>query len=481
MNMNTFRSPQSQSGQIVVLLIISLLTMMFTVGLIFNTGQQIHWKTQTQNAIDSGAISHGTNVARALNVMSANNVAITQAFTLNVLMANLVPELTASTITATIVLPIYIADAISWCAQAASNPFNIAAGIYCARNTAAAERTIDILGELDDIWDQIGSRFNPSKVGDAAAAVQALESMNTQLYTNFSNSAANMVTRLGYENNLDEAPVFIGGGAFFANKEADLTSPNYNATWLPIEKTTTIESGTPPVVGGSIDGSAQDLSLCITGYKGTPIAGTPTGNLKPFANFEAHGYPIGEGPYPIGRDEFNDTIERQVDRLEDMRERIPGGSRIDIPDITDFKNLVEVAYPLMCSLQRVMGIAGGSIINFPFPDERFTLYKASEPVLDTTNTENHNWGIFAIARKEQATGFVGGGLFQNPIKAHYAYAQVEVYNPVWYDLYTQDWTVKLQPASFVVDLHPDFVNTIATFFPEIEPALRRGILKYNNH
>lgn len=462
--MNRFRSPKSQSGQIVVLLIISLLTMVLTVGLIFNTGQQIHWKTQTQNAVDSGAISHGTNVARSLNVMSVNNVAITQAFTLNVLMANLVPELTDSTYKALEGITSYILGGISACGSYD--------WVNCGLNAAALVRMLDILADLEDIWDQIGSFLDPSKVEEAHAVVQALESMNNQLYENFSNSAANMTERLGYLNNLDEAPVFIGGGAFYSNKVADLTAPNYNSTWLPVEKTVTIESASAPETSSSIGAATQDFGLCITGYEGTPID-----LLRAFGNFEALDYETGEGPYPIGRDRFNTVLEAQVDNIEEMLEEIPGATQFDVEDDYDFEDLVEIAYPLACSLQRLMQVA----VFVPLPSDSFTLYKASLPVIDTSNEQNSDWSIFAIARKEQATGFVGKDLFQNPIKGHYAYAQAEVYNPVWYDLYTQDWTVKLQPATMVVDLHPDFVDAISSYFPEIEPALRHGVLKYNNH
>lgn len=469
--MNRFRSPKSQSGQVVVILIISLLTMVLTVSLIFNTGQQIHWKTQTQNAIDSSVISHGTNVARSLNVMSANNVAITQAFTLNVMMASLVPELTASTYKAFEGITSYTEGIATYCPQAVwPNFFAIA---MCIANSVALARMLYILEKLEDIWDQIGSFLNPSKVEEAHAVVQALESMNTQLYHNFSSTASNMATRLGHLNNLDEAPVFIGGGAYYENK-GDVRARSNHATLLPIEKTTTIESGVPPVLSTPIGAGVQDLGLCITGYKGSPI------NFpKAFWNFQAHGYPIGTGPFPIGRDEFNAVIERQVDNIEEMPEEIPGFSFFDVEDDTDFEDIVNFYYPSMCSLQRLMQV----VAFVPLPSDKFTLYKASLPVIVNTSEANPAWAIFGIARKEQSTGFLGKDLFQNPIQGHYAYAQAEVYNPVWYDLYTQDWTVKMQPASFVVNLHPDFVYTISTFFPEIEPALRRrqGTVKYNSH
>ena len=469
MDMNRVSPSQHQSGQVVVLLIISLLTMVLTVSLLFNTGQQVHSKTQTQNAIDSSVISHGSNVARALNVMSVNNVAITQAFTLNILMANLVPELTASTYSALDGLVSYGSGAAKYCP-------NIYTFFLCAANIAAGIRMAYILKKLVDIWDQIGSFLDPSKVNDAHSMVQALESMNTQLYRNFSNNAATTTTRLGYLNNLDEPPVFIGGGAFYANKEPDLTSPNYNATWLPIEKTTTIAGGSVPFVSGaSASAEIQNYGLCVTGYKASPLA-----YPRLFWNFKEHDYPVGEGPFTIGRDQFNDVIEEQVDNIEQMPEEIPGFTQFDVADFTDFEDLVNVAFPLACVSQT---LAKAYSVASPLPGSSFTLYRASKPPLFDiySKKEIGDWSIFAIARKEQTAGPLGSGLFQNPIKGHYAYAQAEVFNPVWYDLYTQDWTVKMQPASFIGGLHPDFVKIIATFFPEIEPAISEGKVKFNSH
>jgi len=443
MNFERLSSRENQSGQIVVLLIISLLTMMLTVSLLFNTGQQLHLKTKVQNSVDSGVISHGTNVARALNVMSVNNVGITQAFTLNVLMANLVPELTASTYTAIEGVASYTQGVARYC----PNYFTLGGGF------------------LDP---------SPEKIKDAHEVVEALEIMNTLLYENFSNSSATAATRLGLLNDLTEAPLFVAGEAFYINKEPDLVAPNVNSTWLPIEKTVTLESGSPPVLSQPIGAGVQDLSLCLTGYKGTPLD-LP----RAFWNFQQHGYPIGEGPFVIGRHEFNAVIERQVDNIEQMPEEIPGATLFDVDDRTDFEDLVNIAYPLACSLQRLMKVE----LYVPLPSSSFTLYKTSLPVFDISSQENSNWSIFAIARHQQSSGVLGSDLFKDPIKAHYAYAQAEIYNPVFYDLYTQDWTVKMQPASFIVNLHPDFIDffTAPEHYPELESALHRDFTKYNSH
>lgn len=461
--MNTFRAPKSQAGQIAVLLVISLLTMVLTVSLIFNTGQQIHWKTNVQNAVDSAAVSHGANVARSLNVMSVNNVAITQTFTLNILMASLIPELSAATYETFDGMATYGQGIANYCP-------NIFTVVLCAANVAALARTIQIFFALKDIWDQIGSLFQATKVRDAMHMTLALESMNKQLFANFPNASATMSKNLAHMNGLDEEPVYIGGGAFYANKGGN---PNYHGTLLPVEKTATLDSGSIPVISNSISEGVQDMGLCVTGYMATPMRFP-----KLFWNFQEHGYDYGRGPFPVGRDEFNRAIEKQVDRLENLPEEIPGFSMRDVEDSTDFEDIVNVAYPIACSTQTLSDMIAHIV---PIPGPKITLYRASEPVIFSTRKSNPDWSILAIARKEQATGFLGRDLFKNPIKAHYAYSQIEVFNPAWYDLYTQDWTAKLQPADRINSLTKPFVDKIAEHYPEIEPAIRADRPKFNTH
>jgi len=467
--MNRFRNPQTQTGQIAILLVISLMTMVLTVSLVFNTGQQLHWKTKVQNAVDSAAVSHGSNVARSLNVISANNVAITQVFTLNVLMASLVPELTAASNEALKAAVNYAKGIGKYC-PSSLNPI---AAVLCGLNTAAAIRTAIIISDLYDIWDQIGSPYNPSKVNDARRMVQALESMNSQLYVNFSSASTTMSTNLGYMNGLDEPPIYIPGRAFSENKNGALNPQNYNGTLLPIEKTVTLSSGVGPVFSG-VDEAIQNTQLCVTGYLASPIEFPPA-----FWNMQEHGYEFREGPFKVGRERFNRAIEKQVRRLEQQPKRIPGFSRIDVSNATDFEDIVNVAYPLACSLQQMVQVAA----LIPVGVTNITMYKATKPIFPffESNRENRDWSVLAIARKEQSTGFAGRDIFVNPVRAHYAYAQVEVFNPLSYDLYTQDWTVKLQPANHLSRLSQSEVNAIADKFPEIEPALREGEPKFNSH
>ena len=58
---------------------------------------------------------------------------------------------------------------------------------------------------------------------------------------------------------------------------------------------------------------------------------------------------------------------------------------------------------------------------------------------------------FGVARTSSGVAW-GGGFFEGPFDGHrFGYAQARVYNPTAFDLYTQDWRVKLTPATMLED------------------------------
>ncbi|MFT7459834.1 MAG: Flp pilus assembly protein TadG, partial [Planctomycetota bacterium] len=77
---------QRQSGQILVMFLISLLALVLVVLMVVNTGDQVAKKARVQNAVDAVVISEASWIARSLNMMSMNNVAITQAFGIHTIM-----------------------------------------------------------------------------------------------------------------------------------------------------------------------------------------------------------------------------------------------------------------------------------------------------------------------------------------------------------------------------------------------------------
>ena len=87
------RLNESRDGQIVALAVIGMIPLVMLLAMIFNTSEQIIDKTRAQNAVDAAVMTQATWTARSLNVMSMNNVAITQSHAINVIGVTLLPEL----------------------------------------------------------------------------------------------------------------------------------------------------------------------------------------------------------------------------------------------------------------------------------------------------------------------------------------------------------------------------------------------------
>jgi hypothetical protein len=277
-----------------------------------------------------------------------------------------------------------------------------------------------------------------------------------------------MSEKLATLNDLDEAPIYIGDGAF--GPIADVT--NYHGSTLPVVKTKPI-SGLFDWSDFNLSAAAQDYSLCLSG-----TYGSPDDDFKAFWNFQEHGYEIEEGPYKIGKQAFEAQIGPLVKRIE----RVLYPLNTDVADWTDFDDkIVDPAWALSCATQTMATIGEWG--------DTIDLYRVRKPYLiagfGSVAGSADDWSILALARKQQPAGFIAKHIFRLPTKAHYAYAQAEVFNPVWYDLYTQDWQVKLVPAEDLNDISSEAIKAIEQYFPTLAAALEMPIAteinSYNTH
>ena len=154
----------------------------------------------------------------------------------------------------------------------------------------------------------------------------------------------------------------------------------------------------------------------------------------------------------------------------------------DVADWTDFDDeIVDPAWKLSCVTETMATIGKWG--------DTIDLYRVHKPYLipgfGSIAGSADDWSILALAAKQQPAGFIAKHIFTLPTKAHYAYAQAEVFNPVWYDLYTQDWQVKLVPAEDVNDLSSEAITAIEKYFPILAAALKTPIeaktKRYNTH
>lgn len=478
---------RQQQGQVVVLFVIGLMALVLTLSLIFNTGHQVRTKAKVQDAVDAAAISQGAMVARSLNAMSMNNVAITQAFTLQTLMTALIPELTATSIETGKKWLDYTEKVLTNCP--ACGTLNPVACVRCAINSYRLADATLIAYDLLKIWGDLGVSLNPAslindpplppkKITIATQITLALESMNQQLVDGFLQSSKKMSQQLAELNGLNEPPIYIGDGAYGKLKKSE----DYYGIKLPVVKTNPI-GGTFNFSDVNVLSKLQDYSLCITGTKGSP-----TNFPQTFWNMQEHGYPIGRGPFLIGKDSFEAEIGPLVDDIEGF----PHFG--DVADATDFDRIwADFLWTVGCISQSMVDISldiSDSGINvLTSPIKRIDLYKVNKPYaipsVGNLGGSADDWSILAIGRKKADTGVLGKATFPNPVEGHYAYAQVEVYNPVWYDLYTQDWSAKLIPASDLTKPNNSLHNIIKKYYPELAEVIKNPIAnetsRYNTH
>lgn len=74
-----FRWHRDRRGALLIYTFLSALALLWTVFLLFNTGVSVDAKIRVQNGVDAAALSHEVWRARGMNMISSNNVAMTQA------------------------------------------------------------------------------------------------------------------------------------------------------------------------------------------------------------------------------------------------------------------------------------------------------------------------------------------------------------------------------------------------------------------
>ena len=139
------------------------------------------------------------------------------------------------------------------------------------------------------------------------------------------------------------------------------------------------------------------------------------------------GYRVGEGPYSLGRDRLRWVV------------KAVGG----VPSA-----LSESIYNLITTLEK-NAVCYGS---------RCSSIRPSPYLLDTAND---GLSFLAVAYKSNRKIFFSGPRIKEP-PAFYTYAQVEIYNGVNGsnpDAYTQDWRVRLAPASLIERPFESFAST----------------------
>ncbi|MFT7460613.1 MAG: hypothetical protein ACI909_003301, partial [Planctomycetota bacterium] len=196
-----------------------------------------------------------------------------------------------------------------------------------------------------------------------------------------------------------------------------------------------------PFIGGVL--------LYATGEKATPFKLPET-----LWNFQQHGYKIGEGPFKLGRDSVSPVIKKPVKALEGPVH----GQNV----AADFDREVKYLLPTMSAFQQLS-----------FPPKTIGIYSTKNPRLSRSEDSRNDWSILGFAGYSQPGARIIPKRFNNPPKNYYAYAQAEIYNDSFYDLYTQKWKAKLVPARLLRDNGQSGFRRVLQKYPELQNLMSR--------
>lgn len=279
------RFHRDEDAAVAPLLLFIGLALAYMLVLVMNTSQSLHEKTRLQNTADSVAITHADWTARSLNVMSMNNVAITQMHAIMVTSTAWVATAAVLEVKAAAVV-VKIAGSYGRCSRLRFWPAVIACYAYLVgqqsgaaavgamvikseleyKSIATAKKSFELLRALDKMNDDLFDSF-PQRAGGAAAFLTA------------KNSADNFVFHPPCEQGLATSCRATRG----AREGSDL--PIYRPSQMAdIAKAFSS--------GGPLAAAAAVREMCIAGLKGSE------GQAR--QNYAAHGFEKGSGPYGGG-------------------------------------------------------------------------------------------------------------------------------------------------------------------------------------
>ncbi len=441
--MKNYASINKQRGQLMILAMFGMIPLVLLIGFVFNTGEQVSSKIRVQNAADSAAMTQATWAARSLNVMSINNTALSQTYSVTVVgfAAAAVAFQAAPLI---VKEQAEIAKALANCAQLCTNPIGCAAAAVCAAGPVARE--VHLLDEIIPRYRAIAGDIGggdfaslspiPTKINEFQEISAALSVMNDEIIARFPEYSKKVSQELATLNGLTDTPRFYAGfnGNDVAKKEKYLT------TGLPVKKVELLNGAFKSVLGGTLKGVSE------RGTQSTTL-------IKRFHDFEQHGYSRNRGPY---KEAYDDT-KKAVDKLtgKDVLNKqkvllVYDGPKEKTP--IEFSEIADPCWNFVAILQwlplKYVGCTP------PAPGFRLSVYEVEQDFLTQSIGANfwtnpNDLSILAYVERTRSGGAIFSSRFTSPVGAEFAYAQAEIYNDKHPDLYTQNWRAVLRPSTLL--------------------------------
>lgn len=394
---------KDEQGQIIYLTVVSVVVFLSLAALIINSGNAVTRKLETQNAVDAGVVSGATWIARGMNNISRNNITMTQALALIVILDALKDTGERGSQRAQILM----VGARLMC----SIPFTAAVGCPWL----AALQVADVFFQG---INALGSSMEVAKRG-LWALMEVLDKMSFVIKNFFPLIAYEEANNIGIQNRAEGIQMYPWFPSMPVDRRefSDLCHPTRVGS--PGSYPRSLQRGYHPLIGYNID-EGPLLSM----------RKTPNSILTPFLWII------------LSPRLFTDRTES---RFGDHCRGTPSG------DYSSYRQ-TPAAYLLK---------GAGRSTN------------RSTSILTSAKQDLNYLGI---AWRPTESIFMQAK-FVNPQKYICSYGQVRVFNSTSFDLFTQDWRVKLVKAD-LLDADPAALLTMAGKCGNLSLALAKSL---NHH
>lgn len=442
--MQYYTSVKKQRGQLMILAMFGMVPLVLLVGFIFNTGEQVSSKIRVQNAADAAAMTQATWAARSLNVMSINNTALSQTYSITIVgyAAAAVMYQAAPLI---VKEQAEIAKALADCAQLCSGgPIGCAAAAICAAGPVARE--VHLLDEIIPRYRAIAADIGggdfaslspiPTKINEFQEISAALSVMNDEIIARFPEYSKKVSKEVAKVNGLTDTPRFYTG----YNGNDVVKKENYLTTGLPVKKVELLNGAFKSVLGGTLKGVSE------RGTQNTAL-------IKRFHDFEQHGYKRNRGPYKEAYDQTKKAVDKLTgkDVLNKQKVLLVYDGPKEKTPIT-FSQIADPCWTFVAILQWLPPKYIGCTP--PTPGFRLSVYEVEQDFLTQSIgssfwTDPNDLSVLAYVERSRSGGEIITSKFTTAVGAEFAYAQAEIYNDKHPDLYTQNWRAILRPSTLL--------------------------------
>ena len=447
-----------------------------------NSGQMTNDRRAVQDAADALAMTHGQWTARALNIISMNQVAATQAMTVAIGSEALDGTLQELEITAWAAIGYIAGHAGIHCPPRSPFPANIAEAIYWTTPCTIQHGIVAIpAGEaLSEVYD-IEDRYDPEHGIDIShAALAAIEGMNRALFERHPRAMREIAA--------DYAEVLEIDDTHFADPCIDVPGGG-------CDQTNSRDGMALPIEEGGLEARVQ---FC---------AAMNLGTTSQFTTFATRGFPMGQGPMQYGgdgrnvKDHINDdtgigtALHDFKDYYEDAwlweYQFIPA----DYPQYPPFQLIGPQEEENNNSFTRrfdtkTLSVCtlGGSVtgpvndlirmeIEAPVPTMWQLRDLSAVNPLPPVRPEDMPPAFHILAYAQiEADERIGTRVLGNAMEVQTGYAQVGIYNPDGADLYSQNWHSRLMAATRIDDPQragADLARQAPASFDDLAQTLQR--------